>query len=131
MNYFICLIIGAPQIFNNSLLDITGVDYTVAVGEHADPCIYQFNRSYAFLCNASGVPTPQLTWFYRRTLVVGEVIIVNNRTADELVQYYIDSNILIIVISNLTRNNTGIYFCNATNDIGFNVRTNPAIVTRM
>ena len=51
---FICLIIGAPQIFNNSLLDITGVDYTVAVGEDIDPCIYQFNRSYA----SSGVPTP-------------------------------------------------------------------------
>ena len=130
MNYFICLIIGAPQIFNNSLLDITGVDYTVAVGEVVDPCVYQFNRSYAFVCNASGVPTPQLTWYYRRELV-REVIIVNNRTADDLVQYYIDSSISIIVISNLTRNNTGIYFCNATNDIGFNVRTNPAIVTCM
>ena len=55
---FICLIIGAPQIFNNSLLDITGVDYTVAVGEDVDPYIYQFNRSYAFVCNASGVSTP-------------------------------------------------------------------------
>ena len=130
MNYFICLIIGAPQIFNNSLLDITDVDHTVAVGEHVDPCIYQFNRSYAFVCNASGVPTPQLTWYYRRSLV-REIIIVNNRTVDDLVQYYIDSGILIIVISNLTRNNTGIYFCNATNDIGFNVRTNPAIITCM
>ena len=130
MNYFICLIIGVPQIFNNSLLDITGADYTVAVGKHVDPCIYQFNRSYAFLCNASGVPTPQLTWYYRRTLIE-EAIIVDNRTADELVQYYIDSNILIIVISKLTRNNTGIYLCNATNDIGFNVRTNSAVVARM
>ena len=55
MNYFICLIIGA---LHNSLLDITGVDYTVAVGEDIDPCIYQFNRSYPFVCNASGVPTP-------------------------------------------------------------------------
>ena len=124
------IIIGAPQIFNNSLLDITGVDYTVAVGEDPDPCIYQFNRSYAFVCNASGVPTPQMTWYYQRMLV-GEIIIVNNRTADGLVQYYIDSNISIIVISNLTRNNTGIYFCNATNDIGFHVLVNSAIVACM
>ena len=130
MNYFICLIIGAPQIFSNSLVDITGVDYTVAVGEHVDPCIYQFNRSYVFVCNASGVPTPQLTWYYQRMLL-GEIIIVNNRTADDLVQYYIDSNILIIVISNLTRNNTGIYGCKATNDIGFHILTVDAIVARM
>ena len=130
MNYFICLIIGAPQIFNYSLLDITGVDYTVAVSENIDPCTFQFNRSYAFVCNASGIPTPQLTWYYQRTLV-GEVIIVNNRTADELVQYYIDSNISIIVISNLTRNNTGIYICNATNDIGFHEIAISAIVARM
>ena len=130
MNYFICLIIGAPQIFNNSLLDITGVDYTVAVSEYVDPCIYQFNRSYAFICNVTGVPTPQLTWYYQRMLI-GEGIMVNNKTADELVQYYIDSSISIIVISNLTRNNTGFYICNATNDIGFHVTAISAIVARM
>ena len=68
MNYFICLIIGAPQIFNNSLLDITGIGYTVAVSEDIDPCIYQFNRLYAFVCNASDVPTPQLTWYHQQML---------------------------------------------------------------
>ena len=129
MNYFICLIIGAPQVFNNSLLDITGVDYTVATGDVVDPCIYQFNRSYAFVCNASGVPTPQLTWYYARSLEI--IIIVNNGTVDEIVQYYIDSSISILVISNLTRNNIGIYGCNATNDIGFRLRTIDAIVARM
>ena len=100
--------------FNNSLLDITGVDYTVAVVEDVDPCIYQFNRSYAFVCNASGVPTPQLTWYHQQTLL-GEVTIVNNRT-DGLIHYYIDNSISIVMISNLTMSNSGVYYCNATND---------------
>ena len=119
MNYFICLIIGAPQIFNNSLLDITDVDYTVAVGEGIDPCIYQFNRSYAFVCNASGVPTPQLTWYHQQMLL-GEVTIVNNGT-DGLIHYYIDNSICILMISSLTMSNSGVYYCNATNDIGFHL----------
>ena len=44
-----------------------------------------------------------------------------------LVQYYINSSISVLEI-NLTRNNSGVYFCNATNDVGFDVKTVEAIV---
>jgi len=119
---------GNPQIFNENLLNITGVDYTVAAGEFIRPCIYQFGRSYALVCNASGEPAPQLTWYYYKDLK--ETIIVNNRT-NEFVQYYVGSSTSIVVISNLTLNNSGLYYCNATNDIGFEVLTVEAFMACM
>ena len=93
--------VGAPQISNVSQLNIAGVDYTVTTGASLDQCIFQFNRSYACVCNASGMPTPQLTWYYQKILL-GEITVVDNRT-NGLVQYYINSSISVLEI-NLTRN---------------------------
>ena len=122
------LITGTPRISTGNLLNITGVDFTVTTGEFPKPCIYQFNRSYAFVCSVSGVPTPQMSWYYQRT-ILEEITVVNNRT-NGLVQYYINSSISVLEI-NLTRNTTGVYFCNATNDVGYDVRTVEAIVPPM
>ena len=121
------LCIGVPQIFNDGSLNIVSIDYTIAVGELTDPCIYQFNRSYALVCNASGVPAPQLTWYYQE-MVFGEVTMISNRT-NGIIQYYVDNSISVVVISNLTRNNSGLYICNATNDIGFHQLTAEPVVT--
>lgn len=120
--------VGVPQFFNDSPLKIPGVDHTVAVGEIENPCIYQFGRSYALICNASGLPTPQLAWHYQRILL-GDITAVNNGT-NGLVEYYIDNTISVLVISNMTRSTSGIYYCNATNDIGFDLLTVSALVTR-
>ena len=118
---------GAPRIINGILLNITGVDYTLST-KRIDPCVYQFNKSYALVCNVSGMPVPQLTWYYQRMLI-REPVIVTNRT-NGLLQYNIDSSTSVLVINNLTRNNTGVYYCNATNDIGFDLLTFEAIVAR-
>ena len=120
---------GAPRIITNTLLNITGVDYTVSTGNRINPCVYQFNKSYALVCNVTGMPAPQVTWYYQRRLLK-EISIVSNRT-DGFVQYNIDSSTSVLVISNLTRNNIGVYYCNATNDIGFDLLTVQAIVARM
>ena len=65
------------------------------------------------------MPTPQLTWYYQQMLL-GEVIRVNNGT-DGLTHSYIDNSISILMISDLTMSNSGVYYCNATNDIGFHL----------
>ena len=97
----------------------------MTTGEFLNQCIFQFNRSYTLVCNVSGVPTPQMTWCYQEVLL-GGLTVVNNGT-NEVVQYYINSSISVLEI-NLTRNNSGVYFCNATNDVGFDVKTVEAIV---
>ena len=121
---------GAPRIVNGTLLNITGVDHTVHVvrGERPHPCIFQFNQSYALVCNVSGVPAPQVTWYHQR-LLLGEITIITNRT-NGLVQYNIDSSTSVLVISNMTANTTGLYYCNATNDIGFDLLTVQALIAR-
>ena len=118
---------GAPRIINDTQLNITGVDYTVSTGNSINPCIYQFNDSYALVCNVTSMPAPQLTWYYQSTLPE-EIVIVN--ITDGFLQYNIDNNTSVLVISNLTRNNAGIYYCNATNDIGFDLLTIQAFVAR-
>ena len=53
---------------------------------------------------------------------------ISNRT-NGIIQYYVDDSISVVVISNLTRNNSGLYICNATNDIGFHQLAVEPIVT--
>ena len=76
----------------------------------------------------TGKPAPRVTWHYQSTLLE-EIIVVN--ITDGFLQYNIDNSTSVLVISNLTRNNAGIYYCNATNDIGFDLVTIRAFVARM
>ena len=125
-----CYITGAPHITTNTILNITGVDHTVVTGIRTNPCLYQFNRSYAFVCNVSGLPTPQVTWYYQRILL-GEITLVTANSTNGYVQYNVDSTTSVLVISNMTRSNAGIYYCNATNDVGFDLLAIEAIVASM
>lgn len=74
------------------------------------------------------MPAPQLMWHYQSTMLE-EIVVVN--ITDGFLQYNIDNSTSVLVINNLTRNNAGIYYCNATNDIGFDLLTIQAIVARM
>ena len=71
-----------------------------------------------------------MTWYYQRILL-GEITVVTANSTNGYVQYNVDSTTSVLVISNMTRSNAGIYYCNATNDVGFDLLAIEAIVTSM
>lgn len=82
--------------------------------------------SVSLTCSAEGEPIPEISWLINNAPVSGDSRL--NITSIILYEGYGSLITSDLVITNITIHDTGVYSCNASNDVGYTISSGNLLV---